>query len=442
MAEHFQRVQEQWRSLPPVPRIILATLVTIILLWQLKPSAPVKPETDTSARVSIEYARPGTFAPELLLFGRIQSPASATLSASIAAEVSAIPVLAGSRVSQGQPLVTLDTREAQLALDQAQAALDRAEADRSATRNRYRSDQKALKLEQELTDLAKQDVARLEQLREGNMASQRQLDDARQALARQQLNLENRRLVVDNHRHDMQRLDAEVSRSTAARDQAALDLERSAVAAPFDGRITTVHVAPGERVRPGEPLVSLYADSGVEISAQIPQRHLPAVRRGLDNAGTLPGTLFLEGQQLPLTLKRLAGEVQAGQGGVDGLFHLDNPGLIPELGRPLELILSLPPQENLVALPAPALHGLDRIYRVDSEQRLSAITVERVGEWRDAQGNRRLLVRGDIEPGMAIMTTQLPGAIDGQHVQPQGKSETPLPAGQQPAAADAEPTAA
>lgn len=442
MAEHFQRVQEQWRSLPPVPRIIIATLVTIILLWTLKPSAPVKPETDTSPRVSVEYARAGTFSPELLLFGRIQSPASATLSASVAAEVSAIPILAGTRVSKGKPLVTLDTREAQLALEQAQAALDRAQADRDATRNRYRSDQKALKLEQNLTELSQQDVARLEQLRESNMASQRQLDDARQALARQQLSLENRRLVVDNYRHDIQRLDAEVARARAARDQAALDMERSAVAAPFDGRITTVHVAPGERVRPGEPLVSLYADSGVEISAQIPQRHLPAVREGLDNSGTLPGTLFLEGKQLPLTLKRLAGEVRAGQGGVDGLFHLDDATLIPELGRPLELTLSLPPRDNLVAVPAPALHGLNRIYQVDSEERLSAIIVERVGEWRDADGNRRLLVRGDIPPGAALMTTQLPGAIDGQHVQPQGTAQTPLPEGQQPAADEGEPTAA
>ena len=431
MSDLLARLLARWRELPPVPRLLIGTLVAIVLLSLLRPSEPQKPATDNSPRVFTEIARPGRFAPQLSLFGRIESPASATLSSSVVALVQKAVALPGDRVSKGDLILQLDPREAALARAQAEAALAQAEAQKSSAGKRHQSDRKALELEQQLTRLAEENVSRLERLRQTNLASQTQLDEARQNLARQQLNLEARQLSVSNYQNDLRRLDSDISRARAARDQADLDLARSEVRAPFDGRITALHVAEGERVRPGEPLISLYADQGIEIRAQIPLSHLPEVRAGLDGAG-LRGELLIESRRLPLRLARIAGEVERGRGGVDGLFVLEDNSVTPELGRPLPMVLSLPPRDGLLALPASALHGLDRIYRLDDADRLQTVPVQRIGEWQQADGERRLLFQGDFNAGDRIVVTQLPGAIDGLKVQPSESGQTP--AGIEPAA--------
>jgi HlyD family secretion protein len=430
MSDLLARLLSRWRELPPVPRLLIGTLLLMLMLSLFKPSAPQKPATDNSPRVLTEIARPGRFAPQLSLFGRIESPASATLSSSVVALVQKAVALPGDRVQQGDLILQLDPREAALARAQAEAALAQAEAQKSSAIKRHQSDRKALELEQQLTRLAEENVARLERLRQTNLASQTQLDDARQNLARQQLNLEARQLTVSNYQNDLRRLDSDISRARAARDQADLDLARSQVHAPFSGRITALHVAEGERVQPGAPLISLYADQGIEIRAQIPLGHLPEVRAGLDGGG-LQGELLIENRRLPLRLARIAGEVERGRGGVDGLFVLEDSSVTPELGRPLPMVLSLPPRDGLLALPASALHGLDRVYRLDDEDRLQTVSVQRIGEWQQADGQRRLLFQGDFKTGDRIVVTQLPGAIDGLKVQPSESGQTP--AGSEPA---------
>lgn len=436
MSDLPARLGARWRELPPVPRLLIGTLVAIILLSLFRPSAPQKATTDSSPRVLVELARPGLFAPQLSLFGRIESPASATLSSSVVALVQKAVALPGDRVNKGDLILQLDPREAALARAQAEASLAQAEAQKSAAIKRHQSDRKALALEQQLTQLAQENVARLERLRQTNLASQTQLDEARQGLTRQQLSLETRQLAVSNYQNDLRRLDSDINRARAARDQADLDLARSQVHAPFDGRITALHVAEGERVQPGAPLISLYADQGIEIRAQIPLSHLPEVRAGLNNGG-LAGELLIENRRLPLRLARLAGEVERGRGGVDGLFVLEDSNVTPELGRPLPMVLSLPPRDGLLALPAAALHGLDRVYRLDEEDRLQTVTVERIGESLQTDGQRRLLFQGDFKAGDRIVVTQLPGAIDGLKVQPSESGQTP--AGIEPATDAAQP---
>ena len=413
----FAKLSSGWRALPPVPRLIIGTLVVLLLLSALRPGAPRAPETSHAPRVAVEPVHPATFSPQLSLFGRVESPASATLSSSVMADVQELLVLPGYRVKAGEIILRLNPKEAELTRAQAQAALNQTRAQLAAARARHQSDLKSLALENSLTELAQQNVGRLEQLRERQLASQIQLDDARQQLARQQLSLEARQLAVNNHPHDIRQLEGEIARTQAILEQAELDLSRSTVSAPFDGRVTSLHVAAGERVRPGEPLVSLYAERGVEIRAQIPANALPQVRAGLAQ-GNLTGELVIESQRLPLSLARLAGEVSAGRGGVDALFTLDAPDFTPELGRPLPLRLNLAPLDNLVALPGAALHGMDRVYRVNSKNELETNPGQRIGEWLSPHNRTLLLFRGDFQEGDQIMVNQLPGAIDGLRVVP------------------------
>ena len=411
-------MRDRLKQLPPVARVILGTVLAIILLAVFKPSAPTRDVSDRHDRVRYVLADPGARSPQIQLFGRVQSPRAANLTAVVTANVAEIPIRAGNRVKKGQLLIQLDDTEAALARDRAKAARDEAAAQLQTTRLQYESDKKNLALEKKLAQLAANNLERLQSLRGKKLVSQTQLDEAEEAKARADLSLSQRQLSVSDYRNALARMEARLASAEAQLKQAEIDLARTRVEAPFDGTITNVAVAPGERVRPGEPLISLFADTELEVRAQIPERYLPAVRRGLQT-GDLQAQTQLEGDTLRLNLKRLAGDAADARGGIDGLFEFSDGVPAAALGRPLTITLTLPAEDNLLALPATALHGLNRLYVIDDDDHLQRVDASIVGEALDGDKSLLLLRAPALQGGERIMTTQLPQAIVGLPVDPQ-----------------------
>lgn len=411
-------MRERLKQIPPVPKVILGTVMAIILLAVFKPSAPTEDVGEHFDRVRYVLAEPDSRAPQIQLFGRVQSPRAANLTAVVTANVAEIPVRAGNRVSQGDLLIQLDDTEAALARDRAQASRDEAQAQLQTTRLRYDSDKQNLALEKKLAQLAADNLERLQSLRGKKLVSQTQLDQAEEAKARADLSLAQRQLSVNDFRNELARMEARLASAEAQLKQSQIDLSRTRVEAPFDGTVTSVAVAPGERVRPGEPLISLFANTELEVRAQIPDRHLPAIRDGLLQ-GDLTASTHLEGQTQALNLKRLAGDAADARGGIDGLFAFVDGAPAAALGRPLTITLTLPRREQLLALPATALHGLNRLYRIDDNNRLQRINAEIVGEAMDGEQSLLLLKAPELAEGERVMTTQLPQAIVGLPVDPQ-----------------------
>ncbi|MCK0154186.1 HlyD family efflux transporter periplasmic adaptor subunit [Alcanivorax sp. S6407] len=430
-------MRERLQQIPPVPRVILGTVVAIILLSVFKPSAPTQDVSEHYDRVRYVLADPAARAPQIQLFGRVQSPRAASLTAVVTANVADTPARAGSRVSEGDLLIQLDDTEAALARDRAQAARDEAQAQLDTTRLRYDSDRKNLELEKKLARLAADNLERLESLRGKKLVSQTQLDQAEEAKARADLSLAQRQLSVNDFRNELARMEARLASAEAQLKQAEIDLGRTRVAAPFAGTVTNVAVAPGERVRPGEPLVSLFADTELEVRAQIPDRHLPAIRDGLQQ-GDLTASTTLEGQTLTLNLKRLAGDAADARGGIDGLFEFVDGVPAAALGRPITITLTLPKLDHLLALPATALHGLNRLYRIDDDNRLQRVSAEIVGESMLGEQSVLLLRAPSLSGGERVMTTQLPQAIVGLPVDPRPVPGSNADTGTEPAAPTAE----
>ena len=70
-----------------------------------------------------------------------------------------------------------------------------------------------------------------------------------------------------------------------------------------------------------------------------------------------------------------------------------------------------------------SIYENDRIYQVHND-RLKALTVERLGDHQTQAGEYRILVRSsELEAGLSILTTQLPKAISGLLVQPIGTAD-------------------
>lgn len=401
------------RWLLPVAIILVAGLMAAGLV-ATKPKPPPVAVTERAWLISAENISPGTFRPVVTLYGRVESLWSSNLTAGITADVLEVPVVEGDFVAKGDLLVRLDDRDARLQLAQRDAELQQADARIAAEIRRHEANVEALPREQRLLRLARSEVARLQDLVTNKVGAQSQLDTARQAAEQQAISLSARELAVDEHASRLAEVEAARVRAEALRDQAQLELERCTVRAPFKGRISKVRVSPGKRVRVGDALVDLFDTDALIVRAQVPVKHLALVREALVAGRPVTVDGEIDGMTVEASLRSLAGEANSGTGGVDGLFQLTRGGEAISQGRFVRLTLELPPREGLLAIPYEALYGVDRVYTVDAASRLRPMRVSRVGETRDENDVTRVLVAApSMEPGMRLVTTQLPNALDG-----------------------------
>ena len=400
-----------------LPVLIIAVGVGgLVALVSSKPQREPLEAREKAWMVDVLPIEPGVVTPQLTLYGRVQSPRTANMSAAVTADVRSVDVLEGQYVDEGETMVLLDDREAELLRAQRAAEVAEIRAQVDNERQRHANDRKALEREEVLLELNRREVERAESLARRKMGSESQIDQVRQAEERQALAVDQRRFSINEHESRLAQLEARLSRARSLLSLAELDLERTRIKAPFAGRVSRVSVSPGDRVRAGDEIVTVYNISEIEIRAQIPTRQLPAVRDALAEGRTLEATATVDGRGLRAILDRFTAEVERGGGGADAYFRVVEGGSDLPLGRTVELVVDLPAIEGGVALPYEAIYGTDRIYRLDND-RMRGVRVERIGEQRGPQGEIRVLVRSaELTANDRIIVTQLPNAMDGLRV--------------------------
>jgi len=70
---------------------------------------------------------------------------------------------------------------------------------------------------------------------------------------------------------------AALARANALERSRHLDLERTEVAAPFDGRVLSEKVDPGDTVQPGKELARIYASDALEIAVSLTDRDIALI---------------------------------------------------------------------------------------------------------------------------------------------------------------------
>ena len=401
-----------------LPLLLLAgALVIATLLYLLRPQPVAVADAEKRWHVAATVITPGTKSPTLPLYGFIESPKTAQISSAVLADVAAVHVLAGQSVAAEQLLIELDQADLAFVVVERQAALDETLALLAQEKQLQIRDEAAQQQEKTLLELAERGVKRAKQLAEQRLGPAAKVDEAERTLAQQQLALNTRNLSINNHPARLQRLNATVSRNQALLAQAQLDIERTQIGAVFAGRIAQVKVAIGDRVQRGSPLLTLYDTSQLELRAQIPNQHVGVLRAALQRGIRLSARAQVDGRPIEFVLDRLAGETARESGGINAFFRLNEAHDGLPLGLFLDIQLTLPAVDNVVAIPFAALYGNNRIYRVIGG-RMRPITVTRVGSLNDSSGQDSALIRApELKLGDQVVLTQLPNAVDGLLVQ-------------------------
>ena len=366
--------------------------------------------------VEVQQIKKETLAPVVELFGRVTTTSHSKLSSILDADVVEVNFSIGQPVQRGDVLIRLDSRAIETKVLQLQADVARINASLDRESQRLITDQELLNHEMRLQELASESLNRNRILKDRNIISQAEYDAAERAEQQSRQAVTARNAAIREHPSRMSVLNAELQRTKITLDDAKRDLEETVIIAPYSGRITNVHVAVGNHVRNGSPLIDLYNYADTEIRTLIPNRHLQQVRSAISNEMPLKAVAKFDGQLLELTLDRLAAIVDPGRGGIDGYFRLASKSY-PELGRSITLALSLPPVENAIAIPFEAVYGSNQVFKVESES-MKAVSLERHGQVK--VGGRPFIVAtsDQLQADELIVTTQLSNASDGLKIKP------------------------
>ncbi len=380
-------------------------------------TAPTHDATQVEEKVFPVTTMPATeaaAAPELRLFGRVETPRHAQLTAAVTAMVNSVNVSEGEFVEKGDVLLALDDAEEALRYDQRLADAAEARAALETLEHQLKVDLQVLKHMRELHELTLAKRERLEKLARQNLVATEQLEDTRANVARQAIQLAEQQLQVDNHPQRIAVAEAALARAESLLAEQELRLSRTVVAAPFRGRVSSIEASPGDRVREGDILLEIYDTAALQVRVTLPNSAVDAVKQALA-AGEPVKARLNDRVDHDLQLKQMAAEVASGRSGVDGLFSVGGQDML-EIGKAVAVTVVMPTLEAVTSVPVQSLYGDDRVYTV-VDGRLQGVRVNTLGRRISHTGDIELLVRPVSESLQGdILTTSLPQASTGLRV--------------------------
>jgi multidrug efflux pump subunit AcrA (membrane-fusion protein) len=387
--------------------ILLGALIVVT-----GPKSAPQERVEKAWPVSVKIAEPDVREPVLAAYGKVESRQVANLKTSITAPVAEVVTSEGSWVNTGDLLVKLDEREMQLALIVATAEYKKRVAQFESAKTDFELAKKVTGDHRALKEIAEAKLERHLDLYKTKVVSDSILDEARKQASERSIMLERHLADLKIFPNIIEQHQASVAEGKALVDRAQLDVEQTNIIAPFSGRVIETYVAPGDRVLPGTAVIQVADYGGLEVRTAIPSTIGFALRQKFNQGQVVRARGVLDGRDIAFELVRLSGDVKAGQSGLDAFFKTASDDLL-DIGRVINLNITLPPEQSVVVLPVQSIYENNRVYRV-IDDRLEGIEVQQVGDYVGEDGRYQILIRSpEISAGDRLITTQLPRAITG-----------------------------
>jgi RND family efflux transporter MFP subunit len=229
---------------------ILAGAATALAL--ISASAPSPAQDVAPALVAVDEVRREPLAGTVPVIGRMVARQAGVVAARTRAAVAEVRVQVGDRVDEGDVLAVLVS--------------DRLEAERDLVRAEVAEGEAQVKTAEAALALARQELERLEALRESAAFSQARYDDKRQEAVKLQ--------------SEVAEANANLARARANLRVAEIDLYNAGVRAPYAGVVSLRHTEAGAYLDIGSPVVTLINADDLEIEADVPTNRIAGIPPG------------------------------------------------------------------------------------------------------------------------------------------------------------------
>lgn len=340
--------------------IALAGIIVVMVLIIAKPKPEASPAAAEVAhvKVTVTPARPQTVQLAVNAHGTVAPKREIDLVAQVSGQIVSVEpaFVEGGFFSSSEVLIRIDERDYQVAVLNAEARL--AEAERLLAEEEGRS----LQAKREWRDLGNQTANDLF-LRKPQLVAAR----------------------------------AQVASARADVEMAELNLERTRIRVPFDGRVKEIHADLGQFVSAGTRLATVYDSTVVEVRFPLTEKQaalldLPLTHLPLRGSTTMEGEVEVRRFPEVTITGSVAGRESQWQGWLTRTDAFVDAGTrmfyaVAEVANPFADVPLLPGLfveaeiagrqiENVTVLPRSALFQLDKILTLDSENKVVHHTVD------------------------------------------------------------------
>jgi RND family efflux transporter MFP subunit len=214
---------------------------------------------------------------------------------------------------------------------------------------------------------------------------------------------------------------AQLEASQAELTKADLQLGRTRIKAPFDGRVAEKQVDIGQYVTTGQKLAVLYATQAAEIVVPLPTEdlawfHVPGFTNGNGQGAdaVVEARVAGETKQWPGRIVRSEGKLDQRTRMVNVVVRIENPyATRPPLAVGLFAKVTIQGRtlDQAALIPRAALRDNSRVWVVDPKGRLTFRTVE-----VSRLGFDGVMIRNGLKEGEQIVVSSLKGVSDGMRV--------------------------
>lgn len=335
------------------------------------PVQPVDAMTKMIDPAEIVRVEARDLAENLPISGVVKPGRQAAVSAQVSGLADAVHVLPGQRVEAGDPLLSIDRRDFELALMGEEATLASLRAEMQTARS---------------------NLHRATKLVDRGTVAKASLEDAQMAVDRLKANIDVAETLV------------EVAR---------LDLERTNLRAPFAGTIVSRDIEPGQLVPTGTPLFEIIDLSAVTVEAMVPLNDTPSLREGQAVQLWLPQdpSRHFEGR-----VTRINARAEADSRAAIVYLGVDNADGALRGGMFLAGRITLRAQSKIIALPRSAVDADGQSARVTAIRngRLVDVPVSLGADW---QSGKLVEITEGIVIGDRILARAMAGLRQGDSVQ-------------------------
>lgn len=406
-------MKELLKRLLIVPPIALAIFVFIWMSNREAPVADTPPEAVLAVRsLTLE---PRDFSISVSGFGRVEAVRSWTAVAQVEGRLIELTenVSVGELVQKGDRLFSIDPRDYEIALAQAEASRDSAMADLQELDVTEKNYEDRLGVESEILSVLKTEMERQQSLVTGGGAAQTAVDSAVRSYLSQEkvvVDLEAQMALVDPQRVALQ---ASLDSAEANIESAQRDLDNTKIFAPFTGRVVSRDAVEGQYIRIGDALVTIDDTEASEVEGSFQPGELgnmfqsiadtalvAALTQGAEgDAFSGVGSLGLDAKvrlatggeenEWSASLVRTNGAIDTQTGAIGLVVRVEDPSRFePTMRRPpltngsfVEVILTTPTARGALMVPRSAVHQDSQgtsayVYLVDSESRLARADVK------------------------------------------------------------------
>jgi HlyD family secretion protein len=389
---------------------ILAVVVLLGLgVWQ-------SARTILGPAVVIDQVKRGHLIETVVASGHVETPFRVEIGSQLTGTVQEVLVQQGEKVTKGQPLISLESRELKASVVQTQGAVAQAEARiRQLEELTLPSANEALTQAKATLLNAQQTYDRTAQLEHNGYATRAALDDAQKTLdvARAAKRAaEFQVYTASPGGSDYVMAQTQLNQARANLDTAESRLGYATIAAPRDGVLITRGVERGTVVQPGKALLVLAPAGEVQLVLQIDERNLGRLslgKKAVASADAYPD------QRFPATVTYINPGVDISRATVEVKLTVAEPPDYLRQDMTVSVDIEVAAKDDALVLPVRSVHDAlsGQPWVLGIKEGRAAKRAVKLG----LRGNSQIEIIDGLAQGEAVIP-QNSGVLTGQRVRP------------------------